>query len=394
MRKKLVFIIGLGHLCSDLNQGALPALLPYFIAIHHFNYATAAGLVFAPNLVSSILQPFFGWLADRFSISWLVPVGIITAGVGVQATIMMPTYGWMMAVVSLSGLGLAAFHPEGARLVSYVSAEKKATAMSIFTVGGNIGFAVGPVLTVACITWFGLRGVLFMLLPGLLIATIFFLNAQEFRRVDPSQKAESAEERRQVDAWLPFSLLTGATFCRSIVFFGLNTFLALYWITQLHQTKAAGNTALGIFIFIGALGTVIGGALADSVGRYRIVLTSLLIIPPFLLLFLQIHTPLLALLALAPLGFALFASFNVMIVMGQQFLPHHRGVASGVMLGAAGSIGGVTTPLFGYIADHHGLRAALLTLEVAACLAVFLAIATLRAANAHTRRQAELIAQS
>jgi FSR family fosmidomycin resistance protein-like MFS transporter len=289
---------------------------------------------------------------------------------------------------------LAAFHPEGARLVSYVSAEKKATAMSIFTVGGNVGFAVGPVLTLACITWFGLRGILLMFLPGLVVASIFFLNAKEFRRADPSEKAENAEERRKVDAWLPFSLLTGATFCRSIVFFGLNTFLALYWIEQLHQTKASGNTALGIFIFIGALGTVIGGAVADAVGRYRVVLTSLLIIPPCLLLFLQIQRPVWALVALAPLGFALFASFNVMIVMGQQFLPHHRGVASGVMLGAAGSIGGVATPIFGYIADHHGLHAAIAALEVAACLAVVLAIATVQAARSHTRRQAELVLES
>jgi FSR family fosmidomycin resistance protein-like MFS transporter len=233
-----------------------------------------------------------------------------------------------------------------------------------------------------------------MFLPGLVVASIFFLNAKEFRRADPSEKAESAEERRKVDAWLPFSLLTGATFCRSIVFFGLNTFLALYWIEQLHQTKASGNTALGIFIFIGALGTVIGGAVADAVGRYRVVLTSLLIIPPCLLLFLQIRRPVWALVALAPLGFALFASFNVMIVMGQQLLPHHRGVASGVMLGAAGSIGGVATPIFGYIADRHGLHAAIAALEVAACMAVVLAIATVQAARSHTRRQAELVLES
>jgi len=197
-----------------------------------------------------------------------------------------------------------------------------------------------------------------------------------------------------VDAWVPFFLLTGAAFCRSIVFFGMNTFLALYWIHQLHRTADAGNTALGVFIFIGAVGTVIGGALADAIGRFRVILISLLIVPPFLLLFLQIHQPAWALVTLAPLGFALFASFSVMIVMGQQYLPHHRGVASGVMLGAAGSIGGVATPIFGYIADHHGLRAALGALEVAACLALILAIATAAAARTHFRRQAELAVES
>jgi FSR family fosmidomycin resistance protein-like MFS transporter len=261
-------------------------------------------------------------------------------------------------------------------------------------VGGNVGFAVGPLLTVVCIKWLGLRGVVLMLLPGLLIASIFLLNGREFRRVDPAHKKESAGEHHKVDAWFPFFLLTGASFCRSIVFFGLNTFLALYWITQLHRTADAGNTALGIFIFIGAVGTVIGGALADAIGRFRIVLISLLIVPPFLLLFLQIHEPVWALVTLAPLGFALFASFSVMIVIGQQLLPHHRGVASGIMLGAAGSVGGVATPIFGHIADHHGLRVALGALEVTACLALILAIAAVRAARTHTRRQANLILES
>src|SRR5208282_1764466 len=106
MRRKLVFILALGHLCTDLNQGALPALLPYFIALHHFSYAAAAGLVFAPNLGSSVFQPVFGWLADRFPVSWFVPVGIIAAGIGIEATPLMPSYKLMMAACALSGFGL------------------------------------------------------------------------------------------------------------------------------------------------------------------------------------------------------------------------------------------------------------------------------------------------
>ena len=390
MRKKLVLILGLGHLCTDLNQGALPALLPYFIAIHHLSYAAAAGLVFAPNLVSSIFQPLFGWLADRYPISWLVPVGILTAGLGVEFATVMPGYGSMMAFVAISGLGLAAFHPEGARLISYVSAKKKATAMSIFSVGGNIGFAVGPLLTVACLSWLGMRGIFLLFLPAVLISLIFQRNARDFRRADPAERAAEPGAAKAVDLWGPFALLTGASVCRSVVFFGLNTFLALYWIEQLHQTKEAGNTALSIFIFAGSIGTVVGGALADRFGRSLIVLISLAIAPLLLLAFLQIQRPLWALAVVAPLGFALFASFSVMIVMGQQFLPNRRGVASGVMLGAAGSIGGVATPIFGAIADRHGMHAALAALEVTACLAVLLALATVRLI--HARRQAPAFA--
>jgi MFS transporter, FSR family, fosmidomycin resistance protein len=386
MRRKLVFILSLGHLCTDLNQGALPALLPYLIAIHHFSYAAAAGLVFAPNLVSSICQPLLGWLADRFPISWLVPVGIIAAGVGIEATTIMPSYMLMMAACALSGLGLASFHPESARLVSYVSADKKATAMSLFTVGGNVGFAVGPILTVLCITWVGMRGMYLLLVPGLIVTAIYYLNRREFRRADPAEEMAASNAKREKDAWVPFFYLTGASVCRSIVFFGMNTFLALYWIAQLHQTKEAGNTVLSLFIFVGAAGSVAGGVLADRFGRFRVVVVSLVAAPFLLLAFLQIHQPILAMIVLAPLAVALFASFSVMIVLGQQFLPNHRGVASGIMLGAAGSIGGVATPIFGRIADHQGMHAALAALEVAAFLAILTAVAARRYARVHQRR--------
>jgi FSR family fosmidomycin resistance protein-like MFS transporter len=386
MRRKLVFILALGHLCTDLNQGALPALLPYFIVLHHLSYAAAAGLVFAPNLVSSVLQPLFGWLADRFPISWLVPAGIIVAGLGVEATTVMPSYKLMMVACALSGLGLASFHPESARLVSYVSEAKKATAMSIFTVGGNAGFAVGPILTVLCITWLGVRGMALLLVPGLLIVAIYYLNHREFRRADPAEAKGTSDAKRGKDAWVPFFFLTGASVCRSVVFFGINTFLAFYWIAQLHQTKEAGNTTLSAFIFIGAAGSVAGGTLADRFGRFRIVLISLVTAPFLLLAFLQIQQPILAMIVLAPLAVSLVASFSVMIVLGQQFLPNHRGVASGIMLGAAGSIGGVATPIFGRIADHHGTHAALAALEVAACLAVLTAVAAHRYARVHQQR--------
>ncbi|MFZ0970321.1 MAG: hypothetical protein WAN13_18765, partial [Candidatus Acidiferrales bacterium] len=126
--------------------------------------------------------------------------------------------------------------------------------------------------------------------------------------------------------------------------------------------------------------------LADRFGRFRVVLISLVMAPFLLLAFLQIHQPVFAMFVLAPLAVALFASFSVMIVLGQQFLPNHRGVASGIMLGAAGSIGGVATPIFGRIADRHGMHAALAALEVAACLAIVTAVAAHRYARMHERR--------
>jgi MFS transporter, FSR family, fosmidomycin resistance protein len=385
MRKKLVLILGAGHLCADMNQGAIPALLPFFIATHHYSYAAAAGLVFMPNLVSTVFQPFFGWLADRFSILWLVPCGILAACIGVGLLSVAPNYWLMMAVAAVSGFGLAGFHPQGARLVSFVSSNRKATAMSIFAVGGNAGFAIGPIFTFACVSWMGLPGVFLLLLPALAASAIYLAKAPEYHRAVPTVMKAGGSDREKKDEWWPFVFLAGAAICRSIVFFGLNTFLVLYWIDQLHRSKAAGSTAVSIFIFAGSLGTLIGGSLADLFGRFRVILISLALAPALLFAFLRVQNATWALAALVPLGVTLFASFSVMIVEGQHFLLNHRGVASGVMLGVAGSVGGVATPIFGRIADRHGMHAALAALESIAVLAVLLAGVTLYAARVPIR---------
>ena len=54
------YLISCGHLCSDINQGALAAVLPFLIAAYHYDYATAATLVLFSNLVGSVVQPIFG----------------------------------------------------------------------------------------------------------------------------------------------------------------------------------------------------------------------------------------------------------------------------------------------------------------------------------------------
>ena len=387
MQKKPIVLMSLGHLCTDLNQGALPALLPFLIASRHFTYATAAGLVFMANLASSLTQPVFGHLADRYQVSWLVPLGILTAVTGVVLTALMPTYWAMLLTVALSGMGVAAFHPEAALIVKRFSGARRATAMSVFAVGGNLGFAVGPLLTTACVLWLGFRGALLMVAPGLVTACLI---VALMPRVSTAASAAIVPGTvRKPDAWGPFAWLTGTVICRSIVFFGTNTFVALYWISRLHQSKSAGNTALSILLFAGAAGTLLGGPLADKYGRGRVLSTSLFLVPFAILAFLGATNHLvLATVLLLPIGVLLSSPFGLMVVMSQDFLPNHPGVASGVDYGLATSIGGIATPLFGRIADHRGVPASFLALAMVGCAGFLLSLATVRAGNNWKLRQA------
>lgn len=361
MGNRFIWLLSAGHLFTDLNQGALPAILPFLIAEYNLSYSAAAGLVFAASFVSSIVQPFFGHFSDKASKPWLLPVGILLAGCGLAVVGFLSDYWLIFAAVTVSGIGIAAFHPEAARMANKVSGEKKGTGISIFSVGGNAGFAFGPVIATASLLFWGLKGTLILIVPAAIMAAIISSqagNLQEFQRL--ANKTENTRnEVHAKEEWVPFSRLTVVVFCRSIMFYGLNTFLPLYWINILQQSKAAGGSALTILFTVGAVSTLFGGQLADRFGYTRIIRIGFTVLLPFLAVFTMVNNVTLATLLLIPIGVALFAPNSPMTVLGQKYLPNRLGLASGVTLGLAVSVGGITAPILGWFADHYGLPLAM-----------------------------------
>ena len=371
MDRRAIALLSAGHACVDLCQGAIPALLPALIAAQHLSYAAAAGLVFAATAASSVIQPLFGHFADRLNIPWLMPAGVLIAGSGLAITSAAPGY-WLIALcMCISGIGVAAYHPEAARVTHYIAGNRKATGMSMFSVGGNIGFALGPLVMTALLVAAGLKGTPAIMVPLGVTALLFFLSTRRMSVVREETLMQNQSERSRSDAWGPFLRLTSALTCRSMVFYGLNTFLPLYWIVVLHQSQVTGGIALSVLLLVGLTGTLLGGRLADRYGRRLVVLTALGMLAPSLLLFplLSPRSPVLAVAMLVPLGLALFAPTSVMIVMGQEYLPNHVGTASGVTLGLAVSVGGIAAPVLGRVADVYGIPIMLASLTAIALVA-------------------------
>jgi len=375
MKRRAIGLLAAAHLFDDVNQGVIPALLPFFIAERGFTIAAAAGLVFASNVASSVLQPLFGILADRRSLPWLVPCGLLLAGLGVALAGLAPTYALVLAAAAVTGIGVAAFHPEAARQVYLSSGARRATAMSFFAVGGNLGFAIGPALATPLQLKFGLRGTGLLVIPALAMALVLLRAgsaAASTSHAIPREDGSGSEP----DRWSPFLRLSAPVICRAIVFYGLNTFIPLYWIQSYGASKAAGATALTLMLSAGVVGTLLGGWLADRFGRRVVVLVSMLALVPLLWGFVATPSRTLALVLLLPIGLALYAPFSVMTVMGQEYLPGRVGTASGLTIGLAVTLGGLAAPLLGRIADLQGVRAALTTL-VAVPIAGALATLTL-----------------
>src|SRR5918999_1464856 len=117
---------------------------------------------------------------DRRALPWVMPAGLLLAGGGIAAAGPAPTYGLTAAAVVVSGLGVAGFPPEGAKFAGIASRERRGRGMSLFSVGGNAGFALGPALTTPLVLAFGLAGTLPLVLLPLLAA---LLSARELPRL-------------------------------------------------------------------------------------------------------------------------------------------------------------------------------------------------------------------
>ena len=308
----------------------MPALLPFLAAERGYSYAALGALVLFSTIGSSIIQPLFGLLSDRFARPWLMPAGLVMAGLGIALAGPAPTYALTALAVVVSGLGVAAFHPEGAKFAGLASRERQGRGMSLFSVGGNAGFALGPLLTTPLVLLFGLSGTLalalFPLAAGVLIA-------RELGRLRALESGPDAAAPGGRDDWGAFSRLGGMIALRSGVYFGLQAFIPAYFVVELSTSEAAGNAALTLMLAMGAVGTLVGGGLVDRWGaRTVLVGTQVLLLP--LLVVLPLAGTAGATVLLGLVGFVTIASFSITIVLGQAYLPSRVGLASGHHAGA------------------------------------------------------------
>jgi FSR family fosmidomycin resistance protein-like MFS transporter len=356
---RLLGYLALGHMVIDINQGSFPVILPFLKDALNLSYAATGLIVLTANITSSLIQPLFGYLADKTARRWLLPISVLLSAVGTGLLGLAPSYGAVLALVVITGFGVAAYHPEGYRTATAVAGDRKATGVSIFSTGGNIGIALGPPLLAVLLTAYGLPGSLGMLVPGLLVAALLTAVLPRLSAPAPTvarDRASAAGAETMVGA---MSLLILVVAIRSWTQLGFTTFMPFYWKDVLHGDPRLVGTLLAVFLGAGVVGTLVAGPVADRVGVRRYVVSVFLLAIPLAVGFLFVTGGPLVFVLLALLGFVLVSTFTVSVVLGQAYLPKHPGMASGLIVGFAIGAGGLGASVLGWVADHWGLTAAL-----------------------------------
>ena len=368
--RRAITTLSVGHGGVDFASGAIPALIPFIVSEFDLGYAAAGLLMLAVTASSSLVQPLFGIWSDRHGALWLLPGGLALGAVGIGLIGVAPSFPLVVVLAVAAGLGIAAYHPEGAKFAAYASSGRRASGMSLFNVGGNLGYALGPIVITPLVLWLGLPGGVLAAVPALIVSVLLVRALPRLAALRPEAgvvRTEIGETR--VGAML---VLVGVIALRSVAWFALLAFVPL-WIVSEGGSKAQGNRELSIMLVAGVVGTLLLGPVADRVGLRRTLVVTQGLLPPLILVFLEVGG-VLGGVALAGVGFCVVGTFGITIVLSQLYLPNNTGMASGLAVGLAMGIGGVAAVLLGGVADAIDLKTALVLAALAPAIGVVLCL--------------------
>jgi FSR family fosmidomycin resistance protein-like MFS transporter len=368
-----LILFSLGHFFIDLYSAALGTFQPV-LGDRLGLSLTQAGILGGLSVFSaSVMQPAYGYLSDRFHSRLFTALAPAVAGIFISALGIAPGFGWLIALVLLSGCGVASFHPQASSRATLGLAGNRGQWMAIFISAGTLGLAAGPIYFSTFFSWIGPERTYWAALPGVLITVLLLVFL-------PEPPRPAAHLRKHFDwaplraVWKPLTILYFLVFIRSIIQIVFGQFLPLY----LHRERGFGLTAasysLALYLAAGAIGGFMGGHLSDRFGGRRVILISMAGCLPFLVLFF-LTSGVVSLIGLALTGLLLLFTIPVNVVMAQELVPSQAGTVSALMMGFAwGMAGLIFIPMTGWAADHFTLHRTLFALGLFPVIGIFLSL--------------------
>ena len=374
-----LWLMTLGHLVIDSNAALLFALLPLFVTHLHINLGQAGALATILLMTSSITQPVFGYLHDRYPLFPMAAAGLLLAGLGMGLTGFTTSYVQMVALVLISGVGIAAFHPQAVAQAARASAGSQEWGIAMFFTGASMGTGIMSLLIVPLAYRFGPHATLVTLVPAVIAAGLFLRAYRTWMRpvANPPGGATAAASVRAVA--LPLSMLLLVSILRSAVLTAYLTFLPTLVVYRT-GSLGLGAIALAAFLFSGSLGAIIGGAVAHRIGSAPVVVASLIAGLLGLLPVPWLPAPLLVPWMVGA-GALMFASEAQVTALAQRLLPAFVGTASSLIMGVGLGLGNAGALVTGAVADRRGIQVAMTAttmLMVGAIAAAFVYVLSMR----------------
>ena len=375
-----VVALAIGHLITDMQGGALPIVLPQLKEMFSLSYSQLAAIVLLQNIMSSVIQPAFGYLTDRRSLPRFLPFCAAMAGAGFAFVGWVSSYTMLLCTVIFISLASATYHPQASKTVNFLSDDSNRTKnMGLFSIGGNAGMATGSIfMTFLLGLAGGIHNTIYFAIPSLLVFVMMAKAMPDYIRVNKAHELQQAQkqkqgEREKISYWALFLILF-YIFMRSSIHSGISTYLPLYFMKFRGFEGVFASSLVSGFLLGGVAGNYIGAILSDKLGARKILLGSITLSIPAIYAITIATTPILAMTAVVLAGFFIIGSFATTIIIAQCMLPNNVGMASGLTIGFSVGLGGFGVTILGALADRFGLP---VVMQLMAWLPIIAAIVAL-----------------
>lgn len=363
-------LLSAAHFVTDSYSSFLLPLLPLMAIKLGLTPVQAGLLIPLQMLTSSLMQPIYGMISDRYLKRSMSVYGPLIAAIFLSSIGLAGSLPMLVLFVALGGFGIGAFHPQSAAIISRAGIDRQATTMSVFSSSGTIGVAVGPLLIAWIVDGYGLDKSWYLMSIGIVLWVLLLRYCPAH---EPATRTEGAPplSRMLMNVWQPLTLLYSAGVLRSAVHVSVQTYLAFLLKNQGLSLTGSAWVISG-FILFGGIGGLFGGSLADRFGARRVSLYSMLLAGPTLILALS-TTGWPSWMMLAVGGTFLNIGVPVNVVMAQRLVPGGASTVAALMMGFAWGAGALIAPATGVLSEEFGFARALsmvsaLTLVSAALL--------------------------
>jgi FSR family fosmidomycin resistance protein-like MFS transporter len=358
INKKAIFALFLIHFIGDFFQSFIRPLLPVMANKFDLSLAQVGLITGIATFMAFLIQPIFGYLADRYKTRLVLLVGSFVGAICIPMVGVAPYFWLVLLLIGLGSISSAIYHPTAAGMVSLYAGRRTGLAMSLFGLGGTLGFTLGPLVCSAYVTLLGMHRLPILTLFGVLVFAVLFVMIPASNGSGHAQKDFFGSLRKSIGkVWKPIVLIGSIACSRALVEQALLTFIPVLTAAEGHSLMSVGSI-LSLFTVGGSVSALVCGHLADRIGFKPIYYFSFALSSPSLLLFIQATGWQLYPLAFVS-GFLLLATLFPALALAQKVAPEGRSLVSSIVMGLALGIAGLLMPLTGKMADAFGIRTVL-----------------------------------
>lgn len=363
INKKVIFALFLVHFCGDFFQSFVKPLLPVLANEFTLNLTQVGFITGISTFTAFLIQPIFGILADRYRPRAIMLTGALVSSVCIPLLGIAPSYALVLVLAGAGSIGSSMYHPTAAGMVSNYAGRHTGLSMSLFGLGGTLGFTLGPIVLAIFVTRFGLSRLPNTTIIGLTVFSILFFLVPKTMGDDDKKPGFFSSIRSSLgQVWRPVSMIWILGVTRALLEQATLTFMPVLFASEGYSLMAVG-AIISLFTVGASISALVCGHLVDRIGFRPVYYFSFALTTPCLLFFIHSAGWFVYVLSFFS-GFLSLATMFPSVALAQQVAPQNKSLVSSIIMGLTLGVGGILMPVAGKFADIFGMRPVLVFVAV------------------------------